>query len=211
RVHLEAAVAETLLKGYLVGSGSSNQPTGLTSLSGTSSVTASTTDSTVVMQSLLRAMQKVEENQGDLGQCVFVMHPKAWYYLMSVLNSGTGTVGAATATTTQQLPLGMASAFAGINTVGQKTILGIPVYLTTAVTVTDNATTTPDTTTILLYQPSNTIFADFGPMELLVTNAGSTLGLADQTLVRVVQEVDFNARLAAQVVKITGVYAGIEN
>ncbi|NBR68422.1 MAG: hypothetical protein EBT79_14340 [Actinobacteria bacterium] len=105
----------------------------------------------------------------------------------------------------------MASAFAGINTVGQKTILGIPVYLTTAVTVTDNATTTPDTTTILLYQPSNTIFADFGPMELLVTNAGSTLGLADQTLVRVVQEVDFNARLAAQVVKITSVYAGIEN
>ena len=211
RADLEAAVAETLLKGYLVGSGSSNQPTGLTSLSGTSSVTASTTDSTVVMQSLLRAMQKVEENQGDLGQCVFVMHPKAWYYLMSVLSSGSGTVGAATATTTQQLPLGMASAFAGINTVGQKTILGIPVYLTTAVTVTDNATTTPDTTTILLYQPSNTIFADFGPMELLVTNAGSTLGLADQTLVRVVQEVDFNARLAAQVVKITSVYAGIEN
>jgi len=207
RADLEAAVSETLLNGYLMGTGSSNQPTGLNSLSGTSAVTGSASSALAVMQSIIRALQKIEENQGDIAQCVFVMHPKVWYYLLSAAYSGTGTVVAATATTTQQLPVGMASAVFGINAIGQKTIMGVPVYLTTAMTVT---AATPDTSTILLYQPSNTIFAEFGPMELLVTNAGSTLGLADQTLVRVVQEVDFNARIAAQVVKITGTYAGDE-
>ncbi|MEY2741845.1 MAG: hypothetical protein RIS21_213 [Planctomycetota bacterium] len=207
RADLEAAVSETLLNGYLMGSGSSNQPTGLNSLSGTTAVTGSAASVLDVMNSLLRGLQKIEENQGDIGQCVFVMHPKAWYYLLSASFSGVGTVTAATATATQQLPVGFASAVFGINSVGQKTIMGVPVYLTTAMTVTNAS---PDTSTILLYQPSNTIFAEFGPMELLVTNAGSTLGLADQTLVRVVQEVDFNARIAAQVVKITGTYSGNE-
>ena len=207
RADLEAAVSETLLKGYLMGTGSSNQPTGLNSLANTTSVTGSSTSALAVMQSLIRGLQKIEENQGDIGQCVFVMHPKVWYYLLSASFSGTGTVTAASATATQQLPVGFASAVFGINQVGQKTIMGVPVYLTTAMTVT---AATPDTSPILLYQPNNTIFAEFGPMELLVTNAGSTLGLADQTLVRVVQEVDFNARIEAQVVKITGTYAGDE-
>lgn len=207
RADLEAAVSETLLNGYLMGTGSSNQPTGLNSLSGTTAVTGASASVLDVMNSLLRALQKIEENQGDIAQCVFVMHPKAWYYLLSASFSGVGTVTAATATATQQLPVGFASAVFGINQVGQKTIMGVPVYLTTAMTVTNAS---PDTSTILLYQPSNTIFAEFGPMELLVTNAGSTLGLADQTLVRVVQEVDFNARIAAQVVKITGTYSGNE-
>ena len=210
RADLEAAVSETLLKGYLMGTGSSNQPTGLNSLANTTSVTGSSSSALVVMQSLIRGLQKIEENQGDIGQCVFVMHPRVWYYLLSAAFSGTGTVTAATATTTQQLPVGFASAVFGINQVGQKTIMGVPVYLTTAMTLTNNAGGTQDTGTVLLYQPSNTIFAEFGPMELLVTNAGSTLGLADQTLVRVVQEVDFNARIEAQVVKITGMTAGDE-
>ena len=209
RADLEAAVSEQLLKGYLNGGGA-NEPSGLTALSGTTSVTGSSSSALVVMQSLIRGLQKIEENQGDIAQCVFVMHPRVWYYLLSAAYSGTGTVVAATATATQQLPVGFASAVFGINAIGQKTIMGVPVYLTTAMTITNNAGGTQDTSTVLLYQPSNTIFAEFGPMELLVTNAGSTLGLADQTLVRVVQEVDFNARIAAQVVKITGMTAGDE-
>ena len=210
RADLEAAVSETLLKGYLIGSGSSNQPSGLTVMSGTTSVTGSSANAATALQALIRGMQKVEENQGDLGQCIFVMHPRVWYYLLSALYQPAIGTQANSAVLTNQVPVGFSSAVFGLNQVGQKTIMGIPVYLTTAMTITNNAGGTQDTGTVLLYNPSNTIFAEFGPMELLVTNAGSTLGLADQTLVRVVQEVDFNARIAAQVVKITGMTAGDE-
>lgn len=206
RADLSAAIMETLNTGYLAGTGSSNQPTGLDTLSGTTTVTGSGASIIAVLQSLYSALEGIETNKGNVDECIWVMNPKTYYYMLSAAYSSSGTVTAASATAGQQLPYGVAAAtLFGKDAQGRKTLLGLPVYTTTAMAV---ASATPDTSTILLYNPQNTLWGDFGPMEILVTNAGSTLGLADQTLIRCVQEVDFNARIAAQIVKITGVYAG---
>ena len=205
RADLSAAVMETLDAGYLVGSGTAPAPTGISNASGVSSVSGSGSDMAVNMQKLWEALQTVETNKGSIDGCIWVMHPKTWYYMLSALYQPSAGAASNTATLVYNAPAGNSAAIAGFNQLGQKTILGLPVYLTTNIAVT---AATPDTSTILLYNPQNTIYAEFGPMEILVTNAGYTLGLQDQTLVRVVQEVDFGVRQAAQVVKITGVYAG---
>lgn len=206
RADLSAAIMEVLNTGYLVGTGSSNQPTGLSALSGIGSVTGSKVSIIAVLTDLWDALEAIETAKGNTDACVWVMAPKTYYSMLTAAYSSSGTVTAATALAGQEVPYGMAVAgMFGKDEQGRKTLLGLPVYLTTAVPITAG---TPDYSEILLYDPQNTLWADFGPMEILVTNAGSTLALADQTLIRCVQEVDFNARIAAQVCKITGVYAG---
>ena len=177
---VRTSVAEThkrfTEKAFFEGTGLAGQPLGLKNISGINTVSFTSRVGSNIFIKLQSMIQALEEDNANIDSCVWVMHPTDYHVLAQFAVPQAGVVAD---------PLAGYPVLSN-GSVASKTgreLFGYPILVT--------ANITQDT--IFLFDAADVVFADWGAMELRVTDAGQTLALDDNTLVVCVQEVDVNA------------------
>lgn len=179
---VRTSVAEThkrfTEKAFFEGSGLAGQPVGLKNITGINTVSFSSRSDITIWTKLQSMVQALEEDNVQVDNLVWVMHPTDYHVLAQIqLPQAASSVGY------PMLSQGSVAAKTG------RELYGYPIFVT--------ANVTQDT--VYLFDAADVVFADWGAMELKVTDQGQTLTLDDNTLVACVQEVDVNAFHAVSV------------
>ena len=177
---VRTSVAEThkrfTEKAFFEGTGLAGQPLGLKNISGINTVSFSSRTNQDMWTKLQSMIQALEEDNVQVDSLVWVMHPTD-YHVLAQIQLPQATNGATNFAGYPMLSTGSVAMKTG------RELFGYPIFVT--------ANVTQDT--IFLFDAADVVFADWGAMEVRVTDAGQTLTLDDNTLVACVQEVDVNA------------------
>lgn len=170
-------IARTVTRQFFMGTGVGAEVLGLKATSGinTQSVAGSNATVWTKLQQLLELIDVNDGNGGDEGDAglAFVMHPRDWHDLCQIqlpqaTNGATNFVG--------QAVLTRGSFADGI----LPTLMGYPVFTTTAISSTTADRTVTDGV-VYLFDPSQVILGQWGVLELQATSEGATLLAARST------------------------------
>ena len=186
---LAAAMGEAHDLGAFAGDGTSNAPVGLLNESGPVSTAISSDD---IYTAIAKAVGRLLVNKIPYNNIVVVMRPEV------VVKALITRAGASGDFLSAQAPMGAmlgGSQFAG----PLSAKLGLPVYMTTAITNTTNSSPI-----LVLHAPSWTI-GDRQELEIASSNVAGDSFRKNQTYIRAIMRVDFNLKRATGLEIITGV------
>ena len=182
RTDLLSLVDRIVEKGCIEGTGTSGQPTGFTNNASIGTGAAAGATGAQKLTAMTTALSTIEAANGDLARAAWIMHPSDYWDIASK------QVDAYSGANPSGLMLGA--------TVGPqaRTLLGLPVHTTTNMTA----------GSVLVGDFSQAVLGMWGGIELVVTSEGSTLALADQTLIVVRKYVDVGVINPGALYEITG-------
>lgn len=171
------AAAEDLA--ILEGTGSSNQPTGMTGITGINEVEIGTNGGAITVD-LLRDMElALQVDNVKFRRPAWLMHPRTWHGICSFLiNSETNRY----------------LINPGIQDITKKALLGYPVYLSTQISIDLTKGTGENLANIFLTDMSDVILAEWGGIEIDVSDQADTAWKQYGVQVRAVKSLDINAR-----------------
>lgn len=185
---MAGAIGVAFDTGGIVGDGTGNNPTGLTSEAGVTATAASTDD---FYTAVLKAVGRMAGNKLDTNGIVVICRPEVAIKTLITRQGTTGDFLSGGA------PIGAPLVEGGVLAARLTQRLGYNSFLTTVLPVTTN------TSSVLVLKPTEWVLGDRQELDIQASNIAGSAFANDQTLIRGILRADFKLMRAAALEVIT--------